>query len=128
MRQVNEESSKMLELAKSHSVKISWGTDLFGSPEKQAFQPMEFKACTRYFTPLEILRQATSINAEMFELIGLRHPYREGLLGVIEEGAYADLLIVDGNPLENIEVMTDLGKNFRVIMKDCVLYKNTLPN
>lgn len=48
------------------------------------------------------------------------------LLGVIREGAYADLLLVDGNPLEDIEIMTEPGKNFRIIMNDGMIYKNTL--
>jgi imidazolonepropionase-like amidohydrolase len=47
-------------------------------------------------------------------------------LGVIQEGAYADKLLIDGNPLADIEIMTDPGKNFRIIMKDGKIYKNTL--
>jgi len=62
MRQVNENSSEMLKLARKHGVKIGWGTDLFGPPAKQALQPMEFKARAEYFTPVEIFRQATSLN------------------------------------------------------------------
>ena len=54
------------------------------------------------------------------------NPYTDGPLGVVREGAYADLLLVDGNPLENIELMLDPGKNFKIIMKDGVIYKNTL--
>jgi imidazolonepropionase-like amidohydrolase len=126
MRQVNEESDMVLKLAKKYKVKVAWGTDLFGPLEKQALQPLEFKARTRYFSNVEILRQATSDNAELFKLSGKLHPYQEGELGVIQEGAYADLLIVDGNPLENIKIMTDPGKNFRLIMKDGKIYKNTL--
>ena len=57
---------------------------------------------------------------------GPNSPYQDGPTGVIEEGAYADLLLIDGNPLENIEVMTDPEKNFRIIMKDGKIYKNTL--
>jgi len=52
----------MLKLARKHGVKIGWGTDLFGPPAKQALQPMEFKARAEYFTPVEIFRQATSLN------------------------------------------------------------------
>jgi imidazolonepropionase-like amidohydrolase len=59
-------------------------------------------------------------------LSGLRHPYRQGALGIVEKGAYADLLLVDGNPLQDIKLMADPGKNFRIIMKDGVIYKNTL--
>jgi imidazolonepropionase-like amidohydrolase len=56
---------------------------------------------------------------------GKRNPY-PGKLGVVEEGALADLLLVDGNPLENIALVTDPDRNFRVIMKDGRIYKNTL--
>ena len=68
---------------------------------------------------------ATSINAELLTLSGKRNPY-PGKLGVVEEGALADLLLVDGNPLENIELIADPQKNFVVIMKDGKIYKNEL--
>ena len=126
MRKVNNESDQVLKTAKRLGVKIAWGTDLFGPLPKQALQPLEFTARQKYFSNVEILRQATSGNAELFALSGKRHPYQEGDLGVIKTGAYADLLLVDGNPLENLEVMTDPENNFRIIMKDGVLHKNTL--
>jgi imidazolonepropionase-like amidohydrolase len=115
-----------MELAKKYDVRVAWGTDLFGPLEKQALQPLEFRARAKYFSNLEILRQATSGNAELFKLSGKLHPYQEGELGVIEEGAYADLLLVDGNPLEDIEVLVHPGENLDLIMKDGVVYKNTL--
>ena len=68
---------------------------------------------------------ATSTNGELLQLTGLRNPY-PGRLGVVEEGALADLLLVDGNPLENIDLIADPESNFRVIMKDGRVYKNTL--
>ena len=68
---------------------------------------------------------ATSTNAELFAMSGPRNPY-PGKLGVVEEGAYADLLLVDGNPLENIELIEDPATNFVVIMKDGVIYKDTV--
>ena len=125
-RQVNERSANLLKWAKKHGVRIAWGTDLFGVPAKQAQQPLEFAARAKFFSPVEILKQATSENAELFELSGLRHPYPVGPLGVIAEGAYADLLVIDGNPLEDISIMTDPEKNFKIIMKDGKLYKNSL--
>jgi imidazolonepropionase-like amidohydrolase len=69
---------------------------------------------------------ATSTNAELLALSGTRNPY-PGKLGVVEQGALADLLLVDGNPLENVNLVADADKNFLVIMKDGVIYKNTLP-
>ena len=68
----------------------------------------------------------TSGNAEYFALSGERHPYKQGPLGVIKEGAYADILLVDGNPLTDVSILGDNGKNFPLIMKDGKIYKNTL--
>jgi imidazolonepropionase-like amidohydrolase len=80
---------------------------------------------TRWYTPAEALIMATSTNAQLFSLSGPRNPY-PGKLGVVEEGALADLLLVDGNPLENINLVADPDKNFPVIMKDGTIYKNAL--
>jgi imidazolonepropionase-like amidohydrolase len=126
MRQVNEDSDLVMKLAKKYKVKVAWGTDLFGPLEKQALQPLEFRSRSKYFSNFEILRQVTSDNAELFKLSGKLHPYQEGDLGIIQEGAYADLLLIDGNPLEDIEVMMNPAKNFDLIMKDGKIYKNTL--
>jgi len=115
-------------LAKKHKVKIGFGTDFFG-PTNAAFamQSLEFKARAKYFTPLEILKQATSTNAAIVAMSGpMMNPYLDGPLGVIKEGAYADLLIIDGNPLEDILLLMDPEKNLKVIMKDGKVYKNTL--
>jgi len=79
-----------------------------------------------WFTPYEALKMVTSDNAELLMLSGPRHPYQEGPLGVIKEGAYADLILVNGNPLENLDLVADAEKNFALIMKDGVIYKNTL--
>ena len=68
---------------------------------------------------------ATATNAQLLTLSGKRNPY-PGKLGVVEEGALADLLLVDGNPLENIQLVADPGKNFVVIIKDGRIYKNLL--
>ena len=54
------------------------------------------------------------------------NPYKYGTLGVIEKGAYADLILIDGNPLENIEILNDYSDKFKVIMKDGKILKNTL--
>jgi imidazolonepropionase-like amidohydrolase len=80
---------------------------------------------TQWFTPAETLIMATSTNAELLALSGESTPY-PGKLGVVEQGALADLLLVDGNPLENINLVADAAKNFLVIMKDGKVYKNTL--
>ena len=80
----------------------------------------------RWHTLVEALRQATSTAAELLALSGPRTPYSKGQLGVIKRGAYADLILVNGNPLENLDLVADPENNFVVIMKDGKVYKNTL--
>lgn len=113
-------------LAKEVGVKIAFGTDLFMSAESAAKQGKLLAKLSRWFTPYEALKMATSDNAELLKLSGPRHPYQEGPLGVIMEGAYADLIIVDGNPLEDLDLVADSENNFVLIMKDGVIYKNTV--
>ena len=80
---------------------------------------------THWYTAPEVLKMATSTNAELLALSGPRNPY-PGKLGVVEEGALADLLLVNGNPIENINLVSNPETNFVVIMKDGVIYKNTV--
>jgi imidazolonepropionase-like amidohydrolase len=79
----------------------------------------------RWYTPAEALKMATADNGELMGLSGFINPY-PGKLGVVEVGALADLLLVDGNPLEDINLVANPDKNFVVIMKDGRIYKNTL--
>jgi imidazolonepropionase-like amidohydrolase len=79
----------------------------------------------QWFTPAEALRMATSTNAELLGLSGPRNPYA-GKLGVVEVGALADLLLVDGNPLDDLTLLGDPEKNLVVIMKDGKVHKDTL--
>jgi len=80
----------------------------------------------RWFSPFETLKMAIHANAELLKMFGPRDPYQGSALGVIEEGAYADLILVNGNPLENLDLVADPDKNFAVIMKDGKIYKNTI--
>jgi imidazolonepropionase-like amidohydrolase len=82
---------------------------------------------TKWFTPAEVLKMVTHDNAQLLALSGPRSPY-QGKLGVVEPGALADLLLVNGDPTANLEIMGDPGKNFQIIMKDGKIYKNTLPS
>ncbi|WP_455388348.1 metal-dependent hydrolase family protein [Petrachloros mirabilis] len=111
--------------AKKVGVNIAFGTDLLMDKKLAAKQGKFLAKLGRWFTGYEALKIATSENARLLALSGPRSPYREGPLGVIEVGAYADLLLVDGNPLENLNLVADPGKNFVVIMKDGKIYKNT---
>jgi imidazolonepropionase-like amidohydrolase len=80
---------------------------------------------TRWYTPAEALKMATADNGELMALSGFINPY-PGKLGVVEVGALADLLLVDGNPLDDLNLVANPDKNFLVIMKDGRIYKNTL--
>ncbi len=117
---------RMMQLAKKHGVKVAFGTDVFGAPRVFAWESREFGARLRWFTPLEILRQATSINGELLAMSGARHPYPGARLGVIEPGAWADLLVVDGNPLEDIKLLEDPERNLRLIVKGGEVVKLSL--
>lgn len=112
-------------LAKKYKIKTAWGTDVLFSQALAQQQGAILASLTRWYTPAEALAMATSTNAQLLALSGRRNPY-PGKLGVIEEGALADVLLVDGNPLENINLIADPARNFLVIMKDGVIYKNTL--
>ena len=118
-------TAKTYELAKKYDIKTAWGTDVLFSPALALQQGALLAKIATWFTPAEALAQATSTNARLLALSGKRNPY-PGKLGVVEEGALADLLLVDGNPLENIALVADPARNFRVIMKDGKIYKNTL--
>jgi imidazolonepropionase-like amidohydrolase len=96
---------------------------LRGSPSLSKGAPWKIASLARWYSPAEILTMATSTNAELLELSGKRNPY-SGQLGVVEEGALADLLLVDGNPLDDVALLADPEKNFVVIMKDGAIVKN----
>jgi len=112
-------------LAKKYSLKTAFGTDVLFSRALAQRQGALLASLTRWYTPAEILVMATSTNAELLTLSGKRNPY-PGKLGVVEEGAFADLLLVDGDPIANIKLVADPAKNFVVIMKDGKIYKNSL--
>jgi imidazolonepropionase-like amidohydrolase len=113
-------------LAKKYKIKTAFGTDILFDPRIAGRQGAILAKLVRWYTPAEALAMATAGNGELMALSGFINPY-PGKLGVIEEGALADLLLVNGNPLENIKLVEDPSKNFVVIMKDGVIYKNTLP-
>lgn len=115
-----------MELARQYGVKLAFGTDVFGPLGIEPMALKEFTARAHWFAPVDILRQATSVNGQLFALSGDLNPYPEGPLGVIQPGAYADLLIYDGNPLDDISVVTRPDQTLKLIMKGGVVYKNTL--
>ena len=122
--EVTDGTDNVYKMAKDMGVKIAFGTDMLFDPAAAKNQGKMLSKLKRWFTPYEALKMATSTNAELLVMCGPRHPYKEGPLGVIKEGAYADILLVDGNPLENLDLVADPEKNFVLIMKDGKIYKN----
>jgi imidazolonepropionase-like amidohydrolase len=112
-------------MARKHKLKTAWGTDILFSAALARRQGELLVKLERWYTPAEALAMATGTNAELLALSGKRNPY-PGKLGVVEEGALADLLLVDGDPLKNMKLIADPAKNFVVIMKDGKVYKNLL--
>jgi imidazolonepropionase-like amidohydrolase len=124
--QVTEGTDRVYRLAREIGVKTVFGTDALFDPDLAEKQAKFVTKLGRWYTPVEALRQATSTAGELLALSGPRNPYQEGPLGVIAEGAYADLIIVDGNPLENLDLIGNPDENFILIMKDGEIYKNDL--
>ena len=113
-------------LAKKYNIKTAWGTDILFDAKEAIKQGSKLSALARWYTPFEILKMATSSNAELLRMSGKRDPYQKGKLGEISVGAYADLILVNGNPLENIKLVENPDANFLLIMKDGMIYKNTI--
>ena len=123
---VTNGTDRAYRMAKEVGVKVAFGTDILFDPALAERQGAFLAKLQRWYTPYEVLKMATSGNAGLLELSGPRHPYQEGPLGVVAEGAYADLILVDGNPLEDIDLVADPEAHFDLIMKDGVIYRNRL--
>ena len=114
--QVMQTGLQGLESMRRAGVKIAYGSDLLGA--LHVYESREFDIRREVFTPLEILRQATSIGAEMM--------MQEGKLGCIAPGAWADLIVVDGDPLADISLLAAGGRHLPVIVRAGEVVKNTL--
>jgi len=125
LQQVRTGTERTVALVKKYKLKMALGTDILFSAAGAARQGEVLTTMTRWYSAPEVLAMATSTNGELLKLSGPRDPY-PGKLGVVEEGALADLLLVDGNPLENLRLVEDPARNFVVIMKDGAIYKNLL--
>jgi imidazolonepropionase-like amidohydrolase len=120
---VREGVETSINFAKEYEINIAFGTDLWGPRLSEINNEFEYRS--RYFSNLETLRQATSINGQLLELTGPLNPYADGPIGIIRSGAYADILLVDGNPLEDVTVLVD-ASNIDFVMKDGVVFKDEL--
>lgn len=112
-------------LAKKYGVKVAFGTDVLFDANLAARQGTQLSTMTRWYTPAEVLKMATTDNAELLALSDRRNPY-PGKLGVVEVGALADLLLVDGDPVTDIGLLGDPDKNLTIIMKNGHIVKNKL--
>lgn len=124
-KQVAEGTVQAYALAQKHGVKTGWGTDILFNPRNTATQGRQLAKLTRFYDPLTLLGQATGVNGELLALSGERNPY-PGALGRIAPGAWADLLVADGDPSANLDFLADPDNNLRLIMKDGKVHKNTL--
>jgi len=121
-RPVIEGQDRVWPLAKRLGVKLAWGTDFLFEPEMNRQQNEYILRLKPWFTSAEILKLITHDNAQLLALSGPRSPY-PGELGVVREGALADLILVDGDPIADIDLLADPETNFLVIMKDGVVEK-----
>lgn len=122
---VIEGQEKVWPMAKKYGVKLAWGTDFLFEPDLNKLQNTFILRLQKWFTNAEIIKMITQDNGELLQLSGLRSPY-PGKLGTVEEGALADLILVDGDPLKNLKLLADPEKNFLLIMKDGQIHKNSL--
>jgi imidazolonepropionase-like amidohydrolase len=111
--------------AKAFNLKTAWGTDILFDANMTAHQGAILATLERWYRPVEILKMATAVNGELLAMSGPRNPY-PGKLGVIEAGALADLILVDGDPIANLKLIGDPDRNFLLIMKDGRIVKDAL--
>jgi imidazolonepropionase-like amidohydrolase len=121
--QVLAGTPNMYGYAKKYGIKTAWGSDLLFSPEVAERQGVLLSHMSRWYSNADALRMATSGNAELLALSGPRNPYPDKL-GVIEPGAYADLLVVNGDPLQDLSLLAEPDKNLVLIMKNGRIHKD----
>ena len=113
-------------MAKKYNIKVAFGTDhLFDSSTVDNQGHILTKLST-WYSPYEILKMATSDNAALLRMCGERNPYQLGPIGEISAGSYADLIVLDGNPLDDLRLIEQPKEHFKVIIKNGIIYKNEL--
>jgi imidazolonepropionase-like amidohydrolase len=117
---------RVLGWAKKYRAKVAFGTDLLFDPTGAYKENIMLTRLAKIYSNVDVLKIATSGNCELFAQSGERNPYKQPKLGVLEEGAWADMLLLDGDPTKEINVLADPQRNFVVIIKDGKVYKNAL--
>lgn len=123
--EVAEGTVRAYQMAIDMKIKTAWGTDILFTPQNLKSHGRQLAKLTRFYDPMALLKIATASNGELLGLAGNRSPYK-GKLGVIEPGAFADLLIADGDPTVNLDFLGDPDTNLKLIMKDGRIYKDQL--
>jgi len=123
--EVTDGTANVIGYAKKYSVKTAFGTDVLFDVKLLEKHGKLLAKLKNWYTPYEALKMATYDNFQLFKMCGPRDPY-PGELGVVKEGALADLILVNGNPLENLDLVADPDNNFVMIMKDGKIYKNII--
>jgi imidazolonepropionase-like amidohydrolase len=124
-QQVYSGTDAAYRLARKYGLKTAWGTDILFDPQMAANQGAVLTTLARWYSPVEILKMATAVNGELLAMSGPRNPY-PGKLGVVEQGALADLILVDGDPIENLKLIADPQTSFVLIMKGGRMVKDAL--
>lgn len=124
-KRIAEGTARAVELGRKYGVKMALGTDILFNPLGTASQGKQLAKFARWYGNAEVLRLLTSGNAELVALSGARDPY-PAKLGYIGAGAYADILVIDGDPLENISLIADPDRTLKLVMKDGRIHKNML--
>jgi len=125
-REVCEGTAQLYGWSKKYGVKTAWGTDLLFEPEHNHRQSEMVTRLGQYLTNIEALKMVTAGNADLFRLSGDRDPYKSARLGEITAGAWADMLLIDGDPTKDLGLLSDPAANIAVIIKDGAVVKNTL--
>ncbi|WP_460358664.1 metal-dependent hydrolase family protein [Mycobacterium sp. ZZG] len=125
-REICAGTDQLFGWATKHGVKTAWGTDLLFEPDRDDLQSAMAVRLGEYMTTVDALKMLTSGNAELFRLAGDRDPYRAARLGEITVGAWADVLLVDGDPTTDLRLLGNPRQNLAVIVKDGVVVKNQL--
>ncbi len=122
---VAQGTDRAFTLARRLGIKVAFGTDILFNPGGVPRHNAQLVKLSRWFSPAQVLAIATGGNGELLALSGERSTYR-GALGVIAPDALADLILVDGDPLEDLALIADPVRNFLVIVKDGVVVKDAL--
>jgi imidazolonepropionase-like amidohydrolase len=125
-REICTGTDRLYNWVRKHGVKTAWGTDLLFEPELAGKQSEMMPRLGDYFTNVEALKMVTSGNASLFRLSGERDPYKAARLGEITVGAWADALLINGDPTGDLRLLADPDTNIAVIVKDGEVVKNDL--